>query len=376
MRHGSTLRKLVFASTGAFASMSAACGDESAPADQVTQAMLQVRGDAAQADIKMPDGRVFRWRRKLAVVSAEPDAEAPPTRIRAKKEEPRPMPSLEQLAEDLRPHLFVGGHEFVATEPDFESARKWLSGERPAATAASAAREVGRGDEPIRRAHVIGADDRVPLDAVRTQFPHRAVMDFRSGNCTAFMIGRTVAMTAAHCVLGEDATTINTNVKLAPAGSSQNPVAPFGTFDGVRYGVFVPGGWINGRKEEYDYAMFRFHDVPWMTPPGALVGWFGTSTDLPPTVLRVEGYPKDKGSRDLWGATGIITVIGKTYLSHHIDATGGHSGAPVFDPNDNTVYGIHVRSVNFLFDEWNEATRWTSALHNFVRTNAPEWPTN
>jgi len=98
--------------------------------------------------------------------------------------------TVESLAEDLRGHMLTNDTEYIEREAPVELARKILAGKAMQSTPDSGPQEGRR---------IIGTDDRTHTPTAYNQ-PPSTWLGFSEIGCTANMIGRRSAVTAAHCV--------------------------------------------------------------------------------------------------------------------------------------------------------------------------------
>lgn len=157
---------------GNVASDSDADGSTPAKTDAPVSAPPVVKNDAGREFL-----RVDLWdRAELARIYAPREQTGPDT--------------VESLAENLRGHMLTNDTEYIEREAPLELARKILAGKAMRSTPDSGPQEGRR---------IIGTDDRVHT-AIAYNQPPNTWLGFSEIGCTANMIGRRSAVTAAHCV--------------------------------------------------------------------------------------------------------------------------------------------------------------------------------
>lgn len=211
---------------------------------------------------------------------------------------------------------------------------------------------------------IIGNDDRVRIPNT-TAVPWRRIcalrISFRTGAVyrgTGFFIGPRTLATAGHCVYLHGQGGWATKIEVIPGANGST--RPYGS--AVSSQLRSVGGWVNGKKPEYDYGCI-------VLPPGAFggrnVGQFSVGVLSPKDLLAkpavLAGYPGDKPFAELWGMTRKIKTVSPKTLTYDIDTMGGQSGAPVYIKRNGirTVVGIH----NYGAITGNSATRVTSEVY-------------
>ena len=193
---------------------------------------------------------------------------------------------------------------------------------------------------------IVGSDDRITADPC--QYPYSAIAYMIvnaecgcSWSGSGFMAGKSLFMTAAHCMV------CSTHHKWADQITFY-----FGYQSRKNYMCKYTGGWDawvgdmfrNGYRTDNDYAYLMLKEKI-----GIGTGWFGLrfcgDEALKNGRYTVAGYRDGvlKYDRDRIG-----TVYDTTF-THYADALPGNSGCPIFDEN-NDVVGIHVaesRSMNY-----------------------------
>ncbi len=153
---------------------------------------------------------------------------------------------------------------------------------------------------------------------------------------TAFLVGRNVVMTAAHCLYCEDHQKWADQITLY-----------FGYKNAKNYVYRYSGSWrghianTNWNSRQYDWGYLILD-----SNVGDTTGWFGLSTrsdsSLKSERVTIAGFP-DNGSKPIAMKydTGYIDALSEYILNYTIDTLPGTSGSPIFDRN-NYVVGINV----------------------------------
>ncbi len=121
----------------------------------------------------------------------------------------------------------------------------------------------------------------------------------------------------------------------------------------------------------YDWAILVLED-----DIGNLSGWMEpvnlSSSDLMDLTVTVNGYPKLLGNYEYqYESWGQLYGIFSRRLEYYIDATGGQSGAPIFNLK-NQVVGIHGGSLDYFdsngnwIDRINRGARIQNTIYNLI----------
>ena len=209
----------------------------------------------------------------------------------------------------------------------------------------------GDGEESI-----IGTDDREMI-ANTKKAPYKYIgkleVGYESGKSdegTGFLVGKSLVLTAAHCVYEK-----GENIKFVdfyPGQDGNN--LPYGGYEVLE--VHIPTKYKEGvknndelTKNKYDYALLELkEDV------GDKLGYFklgGYNTkynidNLTNQKMVLTGYPEKKMNR-LYKHKGTVSGFNSAgYLMYYnMDTTNGQSGSPVYKYMDGKYYvvGIHTR---------------------------------
>ncbi|HEY0413256.1 MAG TPA: serine protease [Allosphingosinicella sp.] len=173
-------------------------------------------------------------------------------------------------------------------------------------------------------------------------FPHSAVCqierDFGDGRltgCTAFLIGPTRLLTAAHCItspirrrLGLPSQAVR--IRVTPGRASRS-ARPFG-WQWAK--AWRPNPAYRRRPSaENDYGVIDL-ERPFTPSPGFFRLWAPSSEALERLranrLVHISGYPADKPPGTQWEHAERLDRISERQLFYSVDTCPGHSGAPVW----------------------------------------------
>jgi V8-like Glu-specific endopeptidase len=202
---------------------------------------------------------------------------------------------------------------------------------------------------------VIGADTRSKVSDTTT-FPYRAIaqVDYdyaRTGGCTATMISRNTALTAAHCVFDYDAGTFKNATQISPGRyrSDGTIYDPYGIWYVAEKLVFQ--SYAEDENRNHDIGVIKLYPKTINgcehTYPGDVVGYLDISKpsidDSRLSNSRVTGYPGDKSLGEMW-TSGQCSPGWNTaeanYGFHFCDTYGGNSGSSILT-TDGQSLGVH-----------------------------------
>lgn len=197
--------------------------------------------------------------------------------------------------------------------------------------------------------HFFGRDDRILVDTSERPWRSmgRLVMD-TGETCTATLIGPDVAVTAAHCVHGDDGP--DARGRFVPSGDaldgpSTARVVAFLIDPGFRYRRFLESDEIDG----LDWALIRLD-----RRVGDARGWLSVRDVIRPGAkserdveLRQAGYSHDTGER-LSGVLScrVLDAMSGNVFSHDCDTTRGDSGS-AFVVRDGEGWAVAGVDSNF-----------------------------
>jgi V8-like Glu-specific endopeptidase len=151
--------------------------------------------------------------------------------------------------------------------------------------------------------------------------------DNMSLQCTAFLIGDDLALTASFCI--EEASSAELSM---PDGSTQFPV----------YRVNLPPLEIVSNPDGLNYALLRVDGKP-----GVKHGVLRLSSQ-PPAENQSLSLLMFRGSNQKLAITGTpdcrVFKVEQDVFRHRCDTGGGSSGAPILSADGNQVVGLHFQS--------------------------------
>lgn len=196
---------------------------------------------------------------------------------------------------------------------------------------------------------IIGKDDRKRVLSTE-EYPFRMIcklsMNFHGQPTYAgsgALIGENIILTAAHNVYDSAMGAAHT-ITVAP-GQADYDVLPFGEYTVSK--VFFPEAYKTNHATDNDYACLVIDE-----PIGRKVGYFDIMSPsdnlLRNSILRLTGYPGDKGGTQMWHHFSPPDKISDTTITYKADTYGGNSGGPIYTYEDGqddgrpTIMGIHT----------------------------------
>jgi V8-like Glu-specific endopeptidase len=242
------------------------------------------------------------------------------------------------------------GHEYMAKYDSFELAPGGLT--EPSAHGSLV------GDSARRSLVVIGEDTRSLITDTKS-FPFTAIAEvdysrYSEGGCTATLISRNTAITAAHCVYSKGRYMAIDKIAPGRYRSGSSTIEPYGNWE-VDYSTTF-SQWRNEGSRNYDIAVVTIFPRHVSNDagecenlyPGDAVGFVGIGSpsvgDSTLDETRVTGYPADKANGQMWtsGACSSDWNTGESFFGYHFcDTAGGNSGSSVLT-EDNIALGVHA----------------------------------
>lgn len=189
---------------------------------------------------------------------------------------------------------------------------------------------------------VVGPTDGRTRVLHTNRFPHSAVCqierDFGDGRltgCTAFLIGPTRLLTAAHCIaspirhrLGLPSRAVR--IRVTP-GRASRTARPFG-WQWAKAWRTSPA-YRRRPSAETDYGLIEL-ERPFTPSPGFFRLWAPSRSELEALranrLVHISGYPSDKAPGTQWEHAERLDRVTDRQLHYSVDTCPGHSGSPVW----------------------------------------------
>ncbi|GAB5449224.1 trypsin-like serine peptidase [Gymnodinialimonas sp.] len=189
-----------------------------------------------------------------------------------------------------------------------------------------------------------GNDDRVIIDAATAPWNMIGFVDLSEASCTGTLIGPSLILTSAHCII-EEGVVDTLPVEFLAGFQNGAHVARSGVT-----GFYAAEGYINGEQEGTDYAFIALSQ-----PLGGQLGWMDVGLLTPQQVAEMSqgrgpaimqaGYSYDQqGVMTGNLACPFIELAPENVLEHECDTLQGDSGSPLFIENGGRFQIIGVES--------------------------------
>jgi glutamyl endopeptidase len=217
---------------------------------------------------------------------------------------------------------------------------------------------LGPADEVFAPASVIGPDERSFVPDT-TRFPWRAIalVTSDSTQCTGWLVGPGLVLTAGHCVYDYSGFVGRIVVTPARNGAAE----PFGRCGATR--AYTTRAFVETGDLAQDWGVVELD-----CRVGELTGWLGLRVADDTVVGRaavVSGYPMDRARGTQWWAADLVRVAYPGQVAYGGDTYAGQSGAPVTLRDGPCVpcgIAVHAYGVGATPDGYNSGTRVTAAV--------------
>lgn len=203
--------------------------------------------------------------------------------------------------------------------------------------------ELGPPEQNFDRAF-FGNDDRVIIDAAAAPWNMIGFVDLSEASCTGTLIGPSLVLTSAHCII-EEGVVDTPPVEFLAGFQNGAHVARSGVT-----GFYAAEGYINGEQEGTDYAFITLTE-----PLGDQLGWMDVGLLTPEQIAEMSqgrgpaimqaGYSYDQQGVLTGNLTcPFIEIAPENVLEHECDTLQGDSGSPLFIANGDRFQIIGVES--------------------------------
>lgn len=225
---------------------------------------------------------------------------------------------------------------------------------------------------------IILPDTRVRVTPTTVYPASASVMISLNGvrNCSGWMLGPNLAVTAGHCVhTGGSGGTWHPTGAIAVWPGRDGTLAPYGSCAATN--LFSVVGWTQNGDEQFDYGAVQLN-----CGIGNTTGWYGMfwqTASLNGLASTINGYPQDKPAGPTingqqWQSVDQIRVTETRQVFYFNDTLGGMSGSPVYQVNRPGcgmcamaihAYGLHGSAPH---SNHNHGTRIVEAVFNNLLT--------
>jgi len=207
---------------------------------------------------------------------------------------------------------------------------------------------------------VIGPTDSRVQEINTTRFPWNTIVhlcrDFGDGSCmgcSGILIGRQLALTAAHCLWSIARAAAPRRVLVVP-GRSDRLTRPYGAIEAREY--WVPRGFVEGPdRQSWDWGLIRLSrdvssGIDRFAKPRALSdAAFRRLVET--THATIAGYPSDRPLGTMWRHRERVVRFTRRRLLHTVDTCPGHSGSAILAWSGGEVLIIGVHTAGILDSE-------------------------
>lgn len=224
-------------------------------------------------------------------------------------------------------------------------------------------------EEYIGQEKIIGPDERVNVTNTTTNFfptivkieSKRYVKEknvYYISHGTGVMVASDVVLTSGHLVYDGTSKTYRTNFKVTPATS--NGSTPYGTSTAIQ--VKANPEYLTAPSFDTDYAVLKLAQ-----PLGNSTGYLKLSRNINVGEFgQSAGYPGDRPGQMVY-ASGLVQAVTEKGLKYTIDTSGGQSGSPILNA-DNEIVGVHGGMSTATL---NDGARTTQEMVNLINSMNP-----
>lgn len=205
-----------------------------------------------------------------------------------------------------------------------------------------------------------GSDERTKVSSTRVH-PYSAIVyvDIYFGTVhmrgSGFLVSDNIVVTAAHCLYSEEYGW-PTSVSVMPGKTGYSVFNdPYGVAAAKSIGVSKQ--WLADSDSNYDWGAIEIFDSLVGNPGKLNMVSLNDSTALN-TTIKISGYPAEVAGKTTYAQyemSGTISYCTAYRYYYTIDSSGGQSGAPILNGN-NEVIGIHTSGSTY----YNTGIRFTA----------------